>query len=329
MAGCAVRLSPTFILSTNTPPPGDGKLMNAPQQAARSTHTPTGQIFDLGYQAYSGPRQGRTRARIALYTAAVKSAFGIGRGAKAKVLPFSLLALAIIPAAVALGIATLLSTAFSPIRYSNYLNTTSLILTLFCAVVAPELLCSDRRQRVLSLYFAHALTRFDYVVMKALALLTALLAITLAPQALLFLGNMLAAADAGQYARDNLKMIPRILGSGVLMAFFLAMLSLAAASLTPRRIFAAGGFLLLFLISTATANAIWETFRTDAWRPVMLLSLGDLPFAVTTWIFREPYDANSLAGLTNLPGVLLFTAVLAWAVAALGVVIWRYARWEP
>src|SRR3712207_2614972 len=171
---------------------------------------PAGQIFDLGYQPYRGPRQGRMRARRTLYANSLRAAFGIGRGGRAKVIPFALLGLALIPAAIQLGIVALLGDAFTPVRYDNYLDSTSLLQILFCATVAPELLCPDRRNRTLSFYFAHALSRLDYAVMKGLALLSALLAIALGPQVLLFLGRTLAAQDGWQYVRDNAEVIPRI-----------------------------------------------------------------------------------------------------------------------
>lgn len=296
------------------------------QPAARAE---TGRIFDLGYQPYQGPRQGRARARMALYSTSLRQAFGIGRGGRAKIIPFSLLGLAIVPALVALGIATLLGESFSPIRNSNYLNITALILTMFCAAVAPELLCPDRRNRVLSLYFARALSRLDYAVMKGAALLSALLVITLLPQAVLFFGNAFASPDTTGYIRDNVNLIPRILLAGTLLSTLLAGISLAVSSLTPRRIFAAGGFIALFLISTAAANALWEAFETEPTRAVMLVALGDLPFAVTLWIFGESYDQGSLAQRTDLPGALLFAVVLAYALIGLLVVVWRYVRWEP
>ena len=109
----------------------------------------------------------------------------------------------------------------------------------------------------------------------------------------------------------------------------LGSLALAIASLTARRIFAAGGFIALMLISTATANAIWETFQTNAARVTMLFALGDLAFGAVTWIFDVPFDPGSLAANTDLPGALLVLATLTWAVGGMLIVAWRYLRWEP
>ncbi|MGH2587015.1 MAG: ABC transporter permease, partial [Dehalococcoidia bacterium] len=107
--------------------------------------TTAGQIFDLGYKPYTGPRQGRGRARWAVYGNSLRSAFGIGRSGWAKVIPFALLAFALVPAAVQLGIRAVIGDQVSPIRYDNYLNLTALLQMLFCATAAPELLCPDRR----------------------------------------------------------------------------------------------------------------------------------------------------------------------------------------
>jgi ABC-2 type transport system permease protein len=289
----------------------------------------TGQIFDLGYQPYTGPRQGRGRARLALYFTSLRQAFGIGRGGRAKIVPFALLGFAIIPAAIQLGIVALIGDQFTPVRYDNYLDITSLLQILFCATVAPELLCPDRRNRTLSLYFAHPISRLDYAAMKAAALLTALLAIALGPQVFLFIGRALGADGGLDYIRDNADVIPRILFAAGTVSLYLAMLALAIASLTARRIFAAGGFIALLLISSAAAGAVWSAFETGAARAVILLSLGELPFDATSWIFGVPFGEGSLAAATDLPGELLFIATLAWAALALLVVVWRYATWEP
>jgi ABC-2 type transport system permease protein len=291
--------------------------------------TSTGQIFDLGYQPYTGPRQGRGRARWALFSTSLKAAFGIGRGGRAKIIPFLLLASALVPAAIQLGIVAVIGDQFTPVRYDNYLTITSLLQTLFCAVVAPELLCPDRRNRTLSLYFAHAISRLDYVLMKGLALFTALLVIALGPQALLFVGRLLAAGSAMDYLGDNLDVIPRIVIASALVSFYLGSLALAVASLTARRIFAAGGIIALFLISTTTANAIWETFQSNGARITMLFALGDLAFGAIAWVFDVPYEPDTLAGNTDLPGEILFLVTLIWAIGALLVVVWRYLRWEP
>ncbi|MCH8911025.1 MAG: ABC transporter permease, partial [Chloroflexi bacterium] len=43
--------------------------------------TPEGTVFDIGYQHYDGPREGRNRARLSVYTDGLKNSLGLGRGA--------------------------------------------------------------------------------------------------------------------------------------------------------------------------------------------------------------------------------------------------------
>ena len=48
--------------------------------------------------------------------------------------------------------------------HSDYYGIASIILFVFAAVVAPELLCRDRREGVINLYLVRPLTGSDYVI---------------------------------------------------------------------------------------------------------------------------------------------------------------------
>ena len=45
----------------------------------------------------------------------------------------------------------------------------SIVILVFAVVITPELLCPDRRDRTLTLYFSTAVSRFEYVLGKFLA----------------------------------------------------------------------------------------------------------------------------------------------------------------
>ena len=64
-------------------------MSGSPAQPAHGTSGassgPGGSIYDLGYQAYEGPRLGRRSAVLALFAQTVRSCFGIGRGGRAKI----------------------------------------------------------------------------------------------------------------------------------------------------------------------------------------------------------------------------------------------------
>src|SRR4029078_5041864 len=55
---------------------------------------PGGTVFDIGYQPYTGLREGRSRGLRAIFKDGVRTALGFGRGGRAKILPgFCMLAL--------------------------------------------------------------------------------------------------------------------------------------------------------------------------------------------------------------------------------------------
>ena len=72
-------------------------------------------------------------------------------------------------------------------------------LLLFVALVAPDVVCPDRRQHVLPLMFARPLTGVDYVIAKVGAIATILFAFSFLPQVVLFVGNMLVSDSALDY----------------------------------------------------------------------------------------------------------------------------------
>ena len=58
------------------------------QTASRASGDADGTVFDIGYQRYGGPRQGRNRGRLAVFKDGVRIALGLGRGPRAKFLPW-------------------------------------------------------------------------------------------------------------------------------------------------------------------------------------------------------------------------------------------------
>ena len=163
-----------------------------------------GSIYDLGYQAYDGPRLGPPERGPALFTQTLRACFGIGRGGRAKIAPFVLAGLAILPAVLAVGFAALAAQAgpaggaiedASPIRYETYHGIVGILIMLFCAAQAPELFGRDQRYGVLPLYFSRVLTRHRLRARQDRRALVALLVVELAPYIILFVGRVLVAPD--------------------------------------------------------------------------------------------------------------------------------------
>ena len=71
----------------------------------------SGSIYDLGYQGYHGPRVRRPTVALGLLAQTLRAAYGIGRGGRAKIVPFLMLALSVLPALLAVGISALAAQA--------------------------------------------------------------------------------------------------------------------------------------------------------------------------------------------------------------------------
>ena len=95
------------------------------------------------------------------------------------------------------------------ITYREYVGVSSALL-LFVALVAPDVICPDRRQHVLPLMFARPLTGVDYVVAKVGAIATILFAFSFLPQVVLFVGNMLVSDSALDYFTGHLDVLWKV-----------------------------------------------------------------------------------------------------------------------
>ena len=123
-----------------------------------------GEIFDIGYQHYDGPRGGRLRAVWALWVNGFRTTLGLGRGARAKILPFGMLIATVAPAAGIVLLAAIIGPEEAVIpSHEDYYELISMLLLLFSAIIAPELLIPDRRSGVINLYLVRPLTAIDYV----------------------------------------------------------------------------------------------------------------------------------------------------------------------
>lgn len=292
-----------------------------------SPNAAEGRIFDLGYQQYTGAREGRPRAVRALFVAGLKRAWGLGRPFRSKVGPWSLLALSCFPALIAVGIIALGFENFSPFKYENYYTRVARLVLLFCAIVAPEMVCPDQRSRVLSMYFSRAVGRLDYVLARFVGLLTALLILVLVPQTLLYIGHVFADESPAGYVKDNLDVVVRILAAGALISLYFASISLAIAAHTVRRIYAAGAFFALMVMSTSVLAISHNIVQNDVTRYLSLLALSEVPFAATAWIFDA--QPSGIANVTDLPLELWVLAALAYTAIATFFLVRRYVEMTP
>ena len=262
------------------------------------------EVFDLGYQRYTGPREGRNRARLALFENGVRTVLGIGRGGRAKILPVGLFLAVITPAAVFVTILAFLdpiagddASQFIP-GPADYYSIVSVILIIFGAIMAPELLCPDRRDNVLPLYLVRPLTSNDYLIARFLAFFAIVLILVYAGQIVLQAGLILTAGDQVDYIRDNWQDVPRILFMGVLIATFISVGPLAVAAFTTRRAYAAAFVIAAWLLLNSISDGL--TFQECTFETVA----EDGRITSTSEDCTRPVgDLAPYVGLLNLGGV--------------------------
>ncbi len=288
--------------------------------------TTAGSIYDLGYQRYEGVRLGRRHAIWALYVTSLRAVFGIGRSLSSKVGPIGLAVIALIPAIVQLGIAAIAPEEIEVIRPEDYYQLIEVVLAVFCAVVAPDLVGRDQRTQTLSLYFSRALRRQDYALAKFAALMTGMLAITVIPQVTMFVGNGLAANDFGDYLQDNWTDLPSILGSAILLAGLIAGIGLLVAAQTPRRAYSTVGILAAFILTSAVAGSVFEAADPGIGRFVLLISPFHIARGFTLWFFDVAPDAGTQLAEADLPGVIYAIQATWVAFLMLVLLLRRYSR---
>ena len=294
---------------------------------------PGGNIYDLGYQAYDGPRLGRRAALGALFRNALRACYGIGRGGRAKIVPVTLGVLALLPAVLAIGISAIAAQApggggdlleeASPVRFATYHGLIAILVMLFAAAQGPELFGRDQRYGVLPLYFSRVLTRIDYALAKTGALWVALLLLILVPQVLLLLGRIFVAADPVTGIRDEIGSVPQFVMQAVLSAGLLGSLTALVASHTPRRAYATAIVIAIAIIPPIIVALVGNLVGQDAARILVLFSLGDILDGTNAWIYGTIPDSPIVAAL-DLPGWVFLAAAAVGILGATGLTIRRY-----
>jgi len=293
--------------------------------------TASGAVYDRGYRPYDGPRGGRGAARLALFRVSLRRALGLRRPWRQKVAPFLLLGIAVIPAVVNVGIGYVTRdrppVGFEFITYRDYVVVSSSLFLLFVALTGPDVLCPDRRNRVLPLVFARPLTGADYVAAKLGAIAAIVFAFGVIPQIVLFGGQMLVGNHALDYLRDHAAVLWQVPAAVALVAVYYAAIVLAISSLTPRRIVAAAVFIGLMLATATVAGVLVGDTKLHRGSAAGLIDLAGLPLHLRDLLFLGHLDPEGpLSGVAagGLFAVIAYAAVLSVALAVLFV---RY-RWE-
>ncbi len=310
---------------------------------------PQGEVFDIGYQRYQGPREGRWRSRMAMFENGVRTVLGLGRGGRAKILPALLFIASILPALIIVLIVSTTSELASPAGPAEYYDVISQILLIFAAIIAPELLIPDRRERVLHLYLVRPITFTDYLVSRVAAFLAVVLALVFSGQIILQIGMLLAVDDPVKYFREHWLDIPRFLASGALIALFITLIPMAVAAFMARRAFATATVIgIWFVCATifgATSAQECNITRDPIGRPMgrechylvgderakwlPLIDVGSVPLHMNTLIFGKDRAQSGNGAVKQMAPVSPLVPIGWYTVLVAGpglLLWWRYRR---
>ena len=297
----------------------------------------SGTVFDIGYQRYTGAREGRGRARIAVFKDGVRTALGFGRGARAKVLPWAfivmLVGLALIFVLVAGGVQANAGPG-APEKMglpmlADYYGIASILLFVLAALGAPELLCPDRRDGVINLYLVRPLTGTDYIVARWAAFLAVMIAAAWLPQTVLFLGLLADEPAPLAYLRENWDDVPRFMLAGVAMAAYATTLAMLVASFTTRRAYASIFLVGLFVISTPFTMGLSSELDGPVGQWLSMFTLTNIPVHVNDIIFGEVSEVTDDAAAGQLAAWIRVTWYFAWTIIPATILWLRYRRLNP
>lgn len=290
-----------------------------------------GAVYDLGYTPYDGERRGRSGARRTLFGDGLRRVMGIRRKARRKVLPWSLVALAVLPPIVLIGIGFFVpldgtGTTSAATQHSQFFALGGTMAMVFTALAAPELLIPDRRDGVLSMLSSRPLTSNDYLGSRFATLLTIVGSFMLLPQIVLYIG-LAGTSDKGLFAAlvDSADVIPKIFAVTAIYCIAFVPLGFVIATMSNRKAIASSVYLAMMIALTAFAEAIVQNASFEGGRWVALIAPINTADAANSWVFGAS-NPDSLIAAANINPGLAVVALVVIGAAATAFSVFRYRR---
>lgn len=291
---------------------------------AHALDAAAGTIYDIGYRNYEGARLGRGYAFRTLFVHSLRSLFGVGRGGRAMMVPFALFAAMVFPAVVTVAVTGISNGLIKNIiDYHEIFVWDAMMLALFCAAQAPELVSRDQYNRVLPLYFSRALRQRDYAAAKLLAIWTAVFLVMLTPLLIILAGRLGLPADFGAAFKEEQKNFFAILATPAVCALVFGTLSVSLASYVPRRGLASALVLGVFLLTAPLVEILMETVQA---RWGVLLNPVLLGAGAIWELFGERHERGSPMHQADLAPEVYYAAVAAYGVVFTLLLLNRYRR---
>ncbi len=241
-------------------------MTSPPEQTSQR---PDARIHDIGYRRYDGERLGTRYARRSLFVHSLRGAYGLGRSARSKVLPFVLFGVMAAPAVVMVAVAVAAGLDELPIEYTSYGLYMQPIFGLYLALAAPQMVSLDLRYKTIPLYFSRPISHTDYVVAKIAALTSALFLFVAVPVTIAYIGGLLAKLGVA----DQTAAYGQGLVATAVFAVLHAVIALLTASFTPRRGFGVAAIIAVFTVPYFAVSAV-QAVATEQGNPDAVGWLG-------------------------------------------------------
>ncbi|GMR02519.1 MAG: hypothetical protein BMS9Abin20_0857 [Acidimicrobiia bacterium] len=290
-----------------------------------------GAVYDLGYEPFEGERRGRKGAWLTVWADGLRRVLGLRRKARRKIMPWLLVAIAIIPPIIAVGVAFIIPAGAAEAidlasQNADFFVLGGTIAILFTALAAPELLIPDRHDGVLSMLSSRPLTSTDYLSARFASLLSIVGAFLLLPQIVLFIGQ--AGTDPNGLLRGIVNAadtIPRILVVTAIYATAYVPLGFLVASFSKGKAIAASVYIAGMIALTAFGDAIVRNSTFTGGRWVALLAPINTADSANRWVFGST-DSNSLLAVADIHPSIGLLALVVIAVGASMFSVARYRR---
>lgn len=312
-------------MSGDTTPPAATSLPVAPPDSEQGT------IYDLGYRPHDGARLGRRAAFGAMFVDGSRRVLGLRRKPWTKVLPWALIAFAIIPAAFIVAL-TFVAAGFTlddagpfgdPAEFFEIIGTLTMF---FVALAAPTLLIPDRQHGVLAIYASRPVRSSDYLLARAATLFALTSLFILIPHAILYFGISSLYVDGWAAGLvENGKKIPEILGTTAAYVVGYGAPAFLIAIFVRRVPIATGIYVIVMFLSSALTEAIPRATDLLVFKMLAPLALFWNPLSVRDWLFgQDPQQwALDRVGLEPWVGAI---AIVSIALVTALVAQQRYRR---
>jgi ABC-2 type transport system permease protein len=266
-----------------------------------------------------------------VYLDGIRRVLGLRRKARRKIMPWTLLFFAIVPAVVAIGIGFLVPAGTPDAinlaeQNSDFFALSGTIAMLFTALAAPELLIPDRKDGVLSMLSSRPLTPSDYLGARFASLATVVASFMILPQLLLFIGQ--AGTDPEGLVQGFVNAadtLPKILAATVVYTIAYIPLGFVIASLSNRKAIATASYLAIMIALTAFAEAIVRESSISGGRWVALLAPINTADAANVWIFGGS-NPDSLLAAADISPVYGIVALVVFGTVLTVFSLNRYRR---